>query len=904
MPSNTKLKPANLKDPEVAELFSLKDPEQRYEDLREIGHGAFGSVFYALDKDTQETVAIKKMNFSGKQSVEKWNDIIREVRFLKSVRHPNIVCYKASFLKEHSCWLVMEYCVGSTADILKVYKKAFLEVEIAAICEQTLNAIAHLHSLKRIHRDIKAGNILLTESGVVKLADLGSASLSSPAQTFVGSPYWMAPEVIIAQDTGGVYDERADIWSFGITCIELAELKPPLLDMNAYSALYHIAQNEPPSLLYNHSDASESANWSESFRSFVDQCLRKDPAQRLSTSACQKHPFVVRERPPNVISDLIKRMKEAAKEQDHSRYGKLRKLVCLEESNDNERLSETCSVEASVEEPVNGEECHNRQPSAESNGIETTHNHLSPTRNRTIISLNGNDDSLTSSNTNNETGQDQNGEEQRQGAPAFSIVLDQQQVKDEINTLRRSKFSTLRTTKIIAQEVQDYQAENNLYEQMCGYKRLRQQHHKELKQLEDRCNIEAEGLRLKLDREYDQIYQNCQREMAKVKSQLQIELERKQRESEEEMQKSRKGKQSQLKNDLKSYVACQKREYKFNKERCKTDLKEKGLSRTDYESALKNMKCKLNEIKEQTEHKFAAEQNTVVENELRELQRQQMIRQHSLENQLTNNELNIRARQIETLHALLIKHHELARDQEKAHFHALEQLKQRHLEVQHELELNSQKDFNRRALEQKTKEHAMQSKQQPRELKAKETIIRKQFRQAVKIQTRQFKAYQSQMLQMAPREEHRELLNRLKEEQSRKIASLADQYEATIETMVTEQTIKLDAQQEEDLRQLTEKLNRELSMLTEYQEKQRVELSAQIERERVQLQDRVNLRLAVLKQKMNEEKVHFERNRERQLSQLHDRQAQALSAFSVDERRKKSSMGSDGGRNDASSTNL
>uniref|UniRef100_A0A183BQY2 non-specific serine/threonine protein kinase n=1 Tax=Globodera pallida TaxID=36090 RepID=A0A183BQY2_GLOPA len=783
MPSNAKLKPGNLKDPEVAELFSLKDPEQRYEDLREIGHGAFGAVFYALDKDTHETVAIKvgksgdahfegelvqKMNFSGKQSLDKWNDIIREVRFLKSIRHPNIVCYKASFLKEQSCWLVMEYCVGSTADILKVYKKPFLEVEIAAICLQTLYGVAHLHGLKRIHRDIKAGNILLTESGVVKLADLGSASLSSPAQTFVGSPYWMAPEVILAQDSG-IYDERADIWSFGITCIELAEMRPPLLDMNAYSAMYHIAQNDPPTLQFN---SAEEAVWSESFRSFVDQCLRKDPAQRLSTSACLKHPFVVGERPQNVIFDLINRMKEAVKEQDQSQYGKLRKLVCLEESNDNERLSETRSVEANVEDAINGDECHKQSVESEINGEALS-------RNKTIISLSGND-SLTSSN--NETGQE-NGHH----CPSFSIVLDQQQVKDEINTLRRSKFSTLRTTKIIAKEVQDYQAENNLYEQMCGYKRLRQQHHKELRQLEDRCTFEAEACRLKLDREYEQIYQNCQREMSKVKSQLQIELERKLRENDDELRKSRKSKQSHLKNDLKSYVACQKKEYKFNKERCKT---EKGLSRVNYEAALKTVKTKLSEIKERTEHKYMAEQNLMLEKDLKELQRQQLMRHHSLENQLTNNELNIRARQIETLHALWIKHHELTRDQELSHFHAIEQLKQRHLEVQHELELNSQTDFNKRALEQKTKEHALQSKQQPRELKAKEAIIRKQFRQAVKIQTRQFKAYQAQMLQMAPREEHKELLNRLKEEQNRKIASLADQYESTIETMVTEQTVR------------------------------------------------------------------------------------------------------------------
>lgn len=117
--------------------------------------------------------------------------------------------------------------------------------------------------------------------------------------------------------------------------------------------------------------------------------------------------------------------------------------------------------------------------------------------------------------------------------------------------------------------MQEYQAENNLYEQMCGYKRLRQQHHKELQQLEERCGVEAENTRLKLDKEYELLYQNCQKEVVKVKAQLQIELERKMRDNEDELRRIGKSKESSLKHDIKSYASCQKKEYKFNKERCK-----------------------------------------------------------------------------------------------------------------------------------------------------------------------------------------------------------------------------------------------------------------------------------------------------------------------------------------------
>lgn len=214
MPSTNRA--GSLKDPEIAELFFKEDPEKLFTDLREIGHGSFGAVYFARDVRTNEVVAIKKMSYSGKQSTE----------------------------------LVMEYCLGSASDLLEVHKKPLQEVEIAAITHGALQGLAYLHSHTMIHRDIKAGNILLTEPGQVKLADFGSASMASPANSFVGTPYWMAPEVILAMDEGQ-YDGKVDVWSLGITCIELAERKPPLFNMNAMSALYHIAQNESPTLQSN-----------------------------------------------------------------------------------------------------------------------------------------------------------------------------------------------------------------------------------------------------------------------------------------------------------------------------------------------------------------------------------------------------------------------------------------------------------------------------------------------------------------------------------------------------------------------------------------------------------------------------------------------------------------------------
>ena len=153
------------------------DPSKIFAELTEIGHGNFGAVYYAKHVRTNEIVAIKKMNYGGKQASEKWQEIQKELKFIKELSNPHCVSYKTCYLKEHEVWLVMEYCVGSASDLLEVHKKPLAENEIATIMRDSLDGLAYIHSKSYIHRDIKAGNILLTEDGIVKLADFGSASL-------------------------------------------------------------------------------------------------------------------------------------------------------------------------------------------------------------------------------------------------------------------------------------------------------------------------------------------------------------------------------------------------------------------------------------------------------------------------------------------------------------------------------------------------------------------------------------------------------------------------------------------------------------------------------------------------------------------------------------------------------
>ncbi|XP_028926898.1 serine/threonine-protein kinase 4 [Ornithorhynchus anatinus] len=271
-----------------------KQPEEVFDVLEKLGEGSYGSVFKAIHKETGQIVAIKQVPVESDLQ-----EIIKEISIMQQCDSPHVVKYYGSYFKNTDLWIVMEYCgAGSVSDIIRLRNKTLIEDEIATILQSTLKGLEYLHFMRKIHRDIKAGNILLNTEGHAKLADFGVAGqltdTMAKRNTVIGTPFWMAPEVI--QEIG--YNCVADIWSLGITAIEMAEGKPPYADIHPMRAIFMIPTNPPPTF-------RKPELWSDNFTDFVRQCLVKSPDQRATATQLLQHPFVKGAKGVSMLRDLI-----------------------------------------------------------------------------------------------------------------------------------------------------------------------------------------------------------------------------------------------------------------------------------------------------------------------------------------------------------------------------------------------------------------------------------------------------------------------------------------------------------------------------------------------------------------------------------------------------------------------
>uniref|UniRef100_A0A1A7WCS7 non-specific serine/threonine protein kinase n=1 Tax=Iconisemion striatum TaxID=60296 RepID=A0A1A7WCS7_9TELE len=871
----------SLKDPEVAELFFKEDPEKLFSDLREIGHGSFGAVYFARDVRTNEVVAIKKMSYSGKQSNEKWQDIIKEVKFLQRIRHPNSIEYKGCYLREHTAWLVMEYCLGSASDLLEVHKKPLQEVEIAAITHGALQGLAYLHSHNMIHRDVKAGNILLTEPGQVKLADFGSASIASPANSFVGTPYWMAPEVILAMDEGQ-YDGKVDVWSLGITCIELAERKPPLFNMNAMSALYHIAQNESPTL--------QSSEWTDYFRNFIDSCLQKIPQDRPHSDDMLGHAFLQRERPDSVLMDLIQRTKDAVRELDNLQYRKMKKILLQEDhkgqtteaQDGDEDLELGGGRTGTVNSVGSNQSIPSMSISASSQSSSVNSLNEAAQDSRSELDLMEGDHTVMSNSSvihlKPEEEESLSAEQAATSQPTEPQATPAQPPRKHYRN--REHFATIRTASLVTREMQEHEQDSELREQMSGYKRMRRQHQKHLMALENKLKGEMDEHRLRLDKELESLRNNFTQEMEKLLKKHQAALEKDLKTFTNDEKKFQQHIQVQQKKELSSFLESQKREYKLRKEQLKEELSEnQSTPKKEKQEWLSKQKENIQHFQAEEEANLLRRQRQYLDLECRRFKRRILIARHNVEQDLAREELNKRQTQKDLEHAMLLRHHESMQELEFRHLATIQRARAELIRTQHQTELTNQLEYNKRRERELRRKHVMEVRQQPKSLKSKELQIKKQFQETCKTQTRQYKALRNHLLETTPKSEHKAVLKRLKEEQTRKLAILAEQYDHSINEMLSTQALRLDEAQEGECQVLRMQLQQELELLNAYQSKIKMQTDAQHDRERRELEQRVSLRRALLEQKIEEEMLSLQNERLERIRSLLERQAREIEAF-------------------------
>uniref|UniRef100_A0A7E4VGJ3 Mitogen-activated protein kinase kinase kinase kinase n=1 Tax=Panagrellus redivivus TaxID=6233 RepID=A0A7E4VGJ3_PANRE len=288
----------------MSAAISHADPTLDYELIQRVGIGSFGEVFKARHLRSDQLAAVKVVKL---EQGDNFTVIQQEIHMLRDCVHPNIISYYASYFRRDKLWIVMEYCSGGSLQDIYQLSGPLLELQIAFVCRETLKGLAYLHRRGKVHRDIKGANILLTENGNVKLADFGVAAQITATlgkrKSFIGTPYWMAPEVASVEQRGG-YGVECDIWAVGITAIEVAELQPPNFEFHPMQVLYMMTKSsyKPPRL-------KDKSRWSANMHDFVKCCLTKNPKKRPSPDKLlSSHNFVKGALSSRVTRELLDKL--------------------------------------------------------------------------------------------------------------------------------------------------------------------------------------------------------------------------------------------------------------------------------------------------------------------------------------------------------------------------------------------------------------------------------------------------------------------------------------------------------------------------------------------------------------------------------------------------------------------
>eukprot|EP00039_Didymoeca_costata_P008301 m.110206 g.110206 ORF g.110206 m.110206 type:complete len:912 (-) comp14028_c0_seq2:213-2948(-) len=874
------------------ELFRKENPSNVFFSLEEIGRGHFGEVYQATTKDG-DMVAVKIMSVTKGYDSEEWSDIHKEILFFQSLEHPNIVGFKGCYRENLKVWLAMEYCVGSAQDVMEALKRGLTEDEIGMICRHVMAGLDYLHGLNKMHRDIKAGNILLTLNGDVKIADFGSASSFAKANSFSGTPFWMAPEMIMAFEAG-TYKQSVDIWSMGITAIELADKVPPLFDMNAMSALYHIPQRPPPRL--------SGDKWTDSFKNFVAECLQKEPENRSSARVLLEGEFLKAERPANSVFELVKcaTSVEVVEENRQNLVNTVREIQeTLVESaeheasmSDSELVNNTTKNNESgslaekkadekivLEENTEGyvdivESSAASEPSPEPSTPSTpTSSTMSPPSSPLSGKESGKSPQRSprgspkpprSSKKNKEgqllqqagkkKGKDlpKSGSSSANASPAGSQTnspisspsLLRRNVSKRSKVKRKQKLSGALQEARTQRETQKASSENQvIVSQLKQIQKIRKEQAKTLEQLDSRHEDELEKTTAKFNRELDSLTRIHEKEFDKLLNKFKSELEQCTREETSELRKfNRKEKdkrESEINDHTKEFAAKLRQALvvfrtdsaDLNKEERRSRQQEmKEHNESERESSEKSLLIRLDRESDERRKQFNLKRMKVKQN----LQVSHLKEELALLDTQSSKLITMKTSKLEVLNRALEKNLEERESMLSSHLAFLEQT-----------ELDQAANLRKEAKKAMDKRHYQEQRRQPKELQAEKQRIRKQFSNTLKITKKTSQRQRNTVTDF----------KKFEEDQNNVIKQLETEYDTNVSTMYKEATETMNKKHEEETSRWENEHDAALAELKRYQQARQTSHEKQLKAAKVRLE-------SDMKEKQDEHNSFIERQRE------------------------------------------
>ncbi|XP_039636798.1 serine/threonine-protein kinase TAO3 isoform X2 [Perca fluviatilis] len=433
---------------------------------------------------------------------------------------------------------------------------------------------------------------------------------------------------------------------------------------------------------------------------------------------------------------------------------------------------------------------------------------------------------------------------------------------------------------------------------MSGYKRMRRQHQKQLIALENRLKAEMDEHRLRLQKELETHANNTYIELERLAKRHAAQTDKEMKSVAAEERRIQQQIVAQQKKELTNFLENQKKEYRLCKDKIKEEMDEDPCTpKEEKQERLSRHKETIQRSQAEEEAHLLAQQRLVYDRSCRALKRRSLVRKHEFEQEQLREELNKKRTQKEMEHALMIRQDESTQDMERRQLQMLQKLRIELMRLQHQTELENQEEYNGRRQRELHRKHTLEQRQQPRNLKvagtfslplcgylALEMQIKKQFQDTCKVQNKQYKALRNHQLEVSPKGDHKNILKSLKEEQTRKLAILAEQYEQSINEMMASQAMRLDAEQEIECQALKQQLKQEMELLDAYQRKTKSQMETQHEREQQKLEQKVSIRRAHLEQKIEEELAALQKERTERIKHLLERQDREINAFDTESR--------------------